>query len=249
MPELGPVAVLVAALAFFAGGLVKGVTGMGLPLVAAPILALVVDLRTALPMMTASLVLSNIWQILEAGDIRAAGARFWSALVAIAAGTWLGVALIAAANPRLLEGILGLVVVLFVAASLLRWKPEVRKAAERWLSPAVGLATGVIGGLTSIFSPPLAMYFLALGLGRDAFVGAMGMTMLAGSVAFTLALSGHGLLGSGEAVTSLLALLPALTGLALGGWIRRRISVALFQRIVLLLLLVIGLKHLAKAIL
>lgn len=248
MPDAGWAVVLVAGLGMFAGGLVKGVTGMGLPLVAVPILVLVMDLKAALPLVTAPIVLSNVWQIVEAGGARAAGLRFWGAVVTICAGTWLGVTLIAVADPRLLEAILGTVVILFVAANLLRWKPSVPKAAERWLSPAAGAVTGLIGGMTGIFSPPFAMYLLALGVGREAFIGAMGMTMLAGSVAFTFALSGHGLLGAGEAAESLLALLPAMAGLAAGGWIRRRIGIALFQRIVMLLLLVVGLKHLANVL-
>lgn len=244
MSEPSPALLLVAALGFFAGGLVKGITGMGLPLVAVPVVALVLDVRAVLPLMTASVVLSNVWQIVEAGNIRAAGTRFWSIAVAIVGGTWLGVALISVADPRLLEGILGAVVILFVAASLLRWAPSVPKRAEAWLNPLVGTVTGAVGGLTSIFSPPLAIYLLALRIGREEFIAVMGLTMLAGSVTFTLALSGYGFLGGEELVGSLLALLPASAGLALGGWVRRRISVALFQRIVMLLLLVIGLKHL-----
>ena len=249
MPDPGPAVLLVAALGFFGGGLVKGITGMGLPLVAVPVVALVLDLRDALPLMTASVVLSNVWQVAEAGNVRAAGARFWSIAAAIAGGTWLGVALISAANSRLLEGILGAVVILFVAASLLRWAPVVPKRAEAWLNPLVGAVTGTVGGLTSIFSPPLAIYLLALRIGREEFISVMGITMLAGSLSFTLALSGYGLLGGQEVVGSLLALLPATAGLALGGWVRRRISVALFQRIVMLLLLVIGLKHLVGVLL
>ncbi len=249
MPDPEPLVLAVCTFALFAGGLVKGVTGMGLPLVAVPVLALVVDLTVALPLMAASLVLSNIWQVVEAGTARAAARRFWTVMVTVVLGAWAGVALIAVADPRVLEGVLGFVVTLFVALTLLRWKPAVPAAAERWLSPVAGAVTGMIGGVTSIFSPPLAVYFLALGIGREAFIGAMGMAMLAGSSAFGLGLSGVGLLGREEALVSLLAVVPALAGLAAGGWIRRRISIALFQRCVLLLLLIIGVKHLAAAFL
>src|SRR3546814_18469182 len=42
-PEFVPLVLAVCVAAMFAGGFVKGVTGMGLPLVAVPVMALVTD--------------------------------------------------------------------------------------------------------------------------------------------------------------------------------------------------------------
>jgi uncharacterized protein len=246
--ESAPV-LLVAALGFFAGGIVKGVTGMGLPLVAVPIVALVLDMKGVLPMMTASFVLTNIWQVAETGSVLRVGIRFWAMLVAIILGTWAGIALIAVADPRLVEAVLGATIILFVASSLSRWQPAVSAAVERWMSPVMGLATGVLGGLTGIFGPPLAIYFVALQLDRESFVGAMGVMLLPASFVFGASLWSHGLLGGEEAVASLLAVIPAVLGLLAGSWIRRRTSVALFRRILLAVLFVIGVKHLASALL
>ena len=74
------------------------------------------------------------------------------------------------------------------------------------------------------------------------------MTMLAGSAALTASLSDHGLLTRSELLMSVLGLFPALAGVAAGGWVRRRISVAVFQKAVLGMLLVIGAKHLVSAL-
>ena len=43
LPEIVPLVLAVCVAALFAGGFVKGVTGMGLPLVAVPVMALVTD--------------------------------------------------------------------------------------------------------------------------------------------------------------------------------------------------------------
>jgi uncharacterized membrane protein YfcA len=232
------------ALAFFLGGFVKGVTAMGLPLVAVPVLALFADVPTAVPLMAVPTVVSNVWQVHNAGTGRLAIRRFWPILVAISLGTWLGAAFIAGADKRLLSGLLGVVTVAFVTVSFTRFRPQVAPEAERWMSPLIGFCSGVLGGLTSIFGPPLAMYLLALRVERNAFVGGMGVIMLAGGGALALALSNYGLLGGEELLASVLACIPSFAGLYAGGGIRNRVSPELFQRIVLIALLLIGFSHL-----
>ena len=232
------------ALAFFLGGFVKGVTAMGLPLVAVPVFALFTDVSIAVPLMAVPTVVSNVWQVHKAGTGRLAVVRFWPLLLAIAAGTWLGASFIARADKDVLGIILGIVTVSFVGVSFTRFRPRVARGAEAWASPVVGFGTGVLGGLTSIFGPPLAMYLLALRVDRNEFVGGMGVIMLVGAAALALALSNYGLLGPEALIASIVACIPAFAGLYAGAAIRNRVSPEAFQRIVLVALLFIGLSHL-----
>ena len=56
-------ALLVMAVALGAGGLVKGATGMGLPIVAIPILASFLGVPTAVALLCLPIVVTNTWQV------------------------------------------------------------------------------------------------------------------------------------------------------------------------------------------
>ena len=55
--------VLIALLLFTAGGIVKGLLGVGLPMVAIPGLTLIVGLPNALAMVSVPVALANLWQV------------------------------------------------------------------------------------------------------------------------------------------------------------------------------------------
>ena len=51
---------LTVTLAFFFGGIVKGVVGMGLPLVALALMTTVLDLKTAVSLVVFPIIITNI---------------------------------------------------------------------------------------------------------------------------------------------------------------------------------------------
>src|SRR6478752_5858947 len=75
-------------------GVLKGVIGVGMPIVAFPMLSMLVDVPTAVMLLSMPLVLSNIPQALEGGFV---GPTLWSlapVLVGMVPGTWIGVAVL-----------------------------------------------------------------------------------------------------------------------------------------------------------
>ncbi|MCB1803859.1 MAG: sulfite exporter TauE/SafE family protein, partial [Candidatus Competibacteraceae bacterium] len=60
----------VALLAFFCAGIVKGTLGVGLPLVALPITATVMPPAQAMALTIGPILVSNLWQVIEAGILR-----------------------------------------------------------------------------------------------------------------------------------------------------------------------------------
>lgn len=59
--ELFSIVIMIAALA--AGAVVKGATGMGLPLIALPVLTSAFGLQHAVGLMTIPLIVTNVWQV------------------------------------------------------------------------------------------------------------------------------------------------------------------------------------------
>src|ERR1044071_10308188 len=88
----GLIALLAVSLAI--AGLLKGVIGVGMPIVAFPMLSMLVDVPTAVMLLSMPLVLSNIPQALEGGLV---GQTLWSlapVLVGMTPGIWIGVAVL-----------------------------------------------------------------------------------------------------------------------------------------------------------
>ena len=59
----------------------------------------------------------------------------------------------------------------------------------RWLSPAVGLATGTVTGATGVFMMPAVPYLQALDLEKEELVQALGLSFAVSTLA--LAAGGH----------------------------------------------------------
>jgi hypothetical protein len=58
---------------------------------------------------------------------------------------------------------------------LLSTRLNVSAQAERWLSPVIGLATGIVNGATGVSVMPLVPHLSSLGLQREALIQAMGL--------------------------------------------------------------------------
>jgi len=83
-------------------------------------------------------------------------------------------------------------------------------------------------------------YLGALGLERDDLVQALGLSFTVSTLALAAGLAWPGLLPLQAAGTSLLALVPTLAGMALGGWLRARVRPEIFRLCFFVGLLVLG---------
>lgn len=237
---LGPDTLAWCFAALLLGGTVKGTMGIGLPLVAVPLLAMQLPVPAAIATLGLPVLISNFVQMIAGGDLRPALARFWPLVAALVAGILIGAQLLASLDERRLSLFLGSVVILFSMLSLVGGRIAVPAVAERRIGPPLGFAAGVLGGLSSFFGPPVAMYFVALKLPKDRFVSAIALVYFCGTVPLYAAMAGLGLFGWREVAMSALALVPVGIGLWFGQRLRHRIPQQTFTRLILALLIAIG---------
>ena len=118
-----PLAVLWGLVAVFVlGGVVKGVTGVGLPLVLVPLTAQFVDVPVAVALLTVPMIATNITQAMEGGHTLAAVRRMLPILIFVILGLLVGVHLLLSIDRHLLNLIVG-VSFLALAALLARLQP------------------------------------------------------------------------------------------------------------------------------
>ncbi|MFH6785526.1 MULTISPECIES: sulfite exporter TauE/SafE family protein [Methylobacterium] len=240
----GPFGWAVILATFLLAGFVKGVIGLGLPTVAVGLLATVMAPAHAAALLIVPSFVTNIWQLLAGPGVGALTRRLWPMMAAIAAGTVASAGLIAGATGRGPAGALGLALVAYAATGLAGLSLRVPARAEPWLSPLVGLATGLVTGATGVFVIPAVPYLQALNLGRDDLIQALGLSFTVSTVALAAGLAREGALPLAAGAASLVALAPALLGMAAGQWLRGRVSAQTFRRAFLVGLLLLG-AHLA----
>lgn len=225
-----PLQTLFIFLVFLLAGTVKGVTGMGLPTVGVGLLSLTVPMAEAAALIVAPSLATNLWQAFAGAALRPLVRRLWPMLAAICLGTGLGAALPIGA-PGAVAG-LGGVLALYGGLGLMpRLRPAVPPRAEAVVLPLAGGLTGLVTAVTGVFVIPAAPVLGALGLDRDALVQALGLSFSVSTAALAALLVAKGGFGGGVGFASLLSLLPAALGMALGGALRRAMPPELFRRV------------------
>lgn len=236
-------------LTFFVAGLVKGVTGMGLPTVAMGVLGTLMPPAGAAALLLVPSFVTNVWQLLAGPSFQALARRLWPMLAGIVAGTVLGASLMTGAHAGLATAGLGAVLMLYAILGLLALPLRVPARLEGWLSPLVGVVTGLVTGGTGVFVVPAVPYLQALSLDRDALVQALGLSFTVSTIALALGLAHGGALQVDALGASLLAVLPALLGMWAGQRLRQRIPPATFRRWFFVCLLLLGLELLLRPLL
>ena len=160
---------------FLIAGIVKGLTGLGLPAMSLGLLMVALELRDAMVILVIPLFATNVWQGVTEGHLRTALIRLWPLFSTGVIGIWFAVGVMVTINPTILSIVLGAILIVYAAYSLAT--PQIRPFG-RWeiiLSPMAGAITGVIGGLTGSMAVPSVPYMQALGMKRDALIQAMGI--------------------------------------------------------------------------
>lgn len=233
---------LCAVLALSLGGILKGATGAGAPVVAVPAIALFFGVPAAVVVMMMPNLLSNAWQFWRYRRHLPEGGFAWWFAGAGFGGAILGTQLLAHAPPDFLLHMVAAGVYLFIVFRILRPGWVLPMAAARRAVLPVGVAAGVLQGATGVSAPISITFLNALALPRPVFIAAISLFFFAMTVAQIPALAAYGLLTPPDLLVSMGALLVILASMPLGEALARRFSPAHFNRLILLLLTAIALR-------
>ena len=242
-----PLILSLIVISFLLAGTIKGAVGMGLPTAAMGLMTLVLDPRTAIALILMPMLLSNAWQVYRSGDTLRAMRRYLPLALALMVGVGGTVSLSGSAPDRLLLGMLGVSLLIFVAVNASRWAPRITAARDRPVQIATGAIAGVMGGLTSVWAPPMAVYLAAKKVDKDEFVRASGLLIFLGSLPLTIGYLRQGTLTRELAFVSFFLLIPTFAGFAFGERLRSRFSEAGFRRALLLVFALMGLNLIRRA--
>ena len=233
---MGPLDLLIVVVGLAFAGFAKGTTGMGLPLVATPILAGVFGPKAAVVIVTIPIFAANSILLMQGWrrlDVLRGVAPI---IVASAVGTMIGVNLLALLDQRTFAILISLMVVIFLSRGdrLIGDDPGARRA--RILGPVVGFVGGILQGTTSIASPLIGSFFHARKMDRHDYVVVLAAIFELNAAIQLIGYSLLGLYTPDIVAIGLLGLVPTLLALMVGIYFRGRLDQRRFRQLIVVLL-------------
>jgi len=244
---MSPLVLFLCSLGLLAGSTVKGVVGIGLPLVAVPLLTLLVNLKTAVTLTTVPIVVSNAMQSFQGGWFKPMLRRFWTLLVPLFITILFAVRLLVVLPERLLDLIIGLAIIAFPVFVSLRPSLRLPPRHETWLNPLVGILSGLLGGISTFYGPPLMLYVFGMRLSKEEFVPGISLMYTVAATGMLIGLWVMDVSTPAEIGLSALMLIPTGLGMWLGRFVHVQLSERNFQRVLLSVYVATGLTFLANA--
>ena len=234
--------IALCALALFAGGAVKGLVGVGIPLVSLSLLSLFLPLADAVVLLPVPIIVANLWQSLSRFHFLPAMHRFWPLVLAMSIGTVAGAQVLSSLDAASLNLLVGALVVVFSLSSYMN--PQLRLPArfERGFGVAAGIFGGFMGGVSALFGPPIILYLTSLRLDRETFIGVISSIYLCGALALVAVFGSVGVMSRAQFIESVIACVPLMIGVWVGQRFRGRIREAAFRKLLLVVVLCVGVR-------
>lgn len=233
-----PVLFAVVCVILFAG-LVHGTLGLGFPMVATPILATMMDVRSAILITLLPTMAVNIASIVNS-RASLAGTRPFMPLVGFALlGSIAGAAVLAVTDPAPFRIVLAGLILLYLWSSL--------RISKQWLDDnsllamaGFGILAGLAAGTTNVMIAVLIIYFLSLNTPRATMVPTLNACFLVGKASQFAVLAIAGLFGISLIIETIPLALAAIIALLVGQRLQSRIQVSTYQSILRKLLLLLA---------
>ncbi|MEO1549010.1 MAG: sulfite exporter TauE/SafE family protein [Pseudomonadota bacterium] len=247
LPDLQPAQTALLLAVFLVAGTVKGFLGIGLPAAAMGLLTLILPPTEAIPLLWLPILATNFLQFAHARNKRAIASQYWLFAVAIIISIFVTSMFIAEYPTALLTVAIGIAMVVFSLNLLLGVKLKVGPG-KLWQA-LFGVISGTLGGISSIWSPTVAMYLVARNASKEHFIAATGFLFLAGSVPLGAGQVIAGILTVPVFLKSILGLVVVLVGFRVGELMRDRVSQDFFRTVVLIAFLLMGIRLIALGVL
>ena len=221
---------LYVALVCVLSGFAHGALGFGFPLVATPLVALAIDMKSAITLLAPVTLALVVISALRGGSLRELLRRFWFMPFGIALGAWLGTKVLLAAPPEPFLLVLALVLLFYL--NLDRLGRGESATVQRLRAPfgfAFAFVAGVFEAIANVAGPVLFVYFMLLGAAPSQVVQTLNMCFTVGKGSQVLTLTAAGALtpATWAAVAGLT--LPSVAALFAGMRVRDRIDAQTYR--------------------
>jgi uncharacterized membrane protein YfcA len=234
--------IAVVALCLAAGGILKGATGAGAPILAVPALAAFFDVRFAVVVMLVPNLLTNVWQAWRFRAHMPERSFILPLVAGGAGGILLGTFALKTFASDQLSLLVAAAVMGYVALRLAHPHWALAMPLAKLLAFPAGIAAGILQGAAGVSAPVSITFLNAMQLGRERFIVSISSLFTTFTVFQVAAIHWNGLIRPGEIWYSLFALLPVSLAMPVGAWMARRVDARSLDRLILAILFLLALK-------
>jgi uncharacterized membrane protein YfcA len=236
--QAGIIAAVVGSL--IVAGCLKGIIGVGMPVVALPLLSLFIEVKSAAMLLTMPLIFSNLPQALEGGKTGRCLVQLMPVLLGTIPGVFLGVRILLALDADAARTIAGLV--LMGAGGITLFAPELQIRSRLVLPTGIafGFFGGILGGIAAMAGPLVFIFLLAKGLRGQAFTKAASLYLVVSSGLLAILLTASHEFSWRDVAVSTAAMAPVALGMSVGQRMRDKIAPGTFRMLVLIAVIAAG---------
>ncbi len=229
--------IAVSIVILFAGACLQGLTGFGYSMFSLPLLALLMPVSAAVPMLCLTSIFLNLLVFFKARrnlDLKRILPLLVSGAAALPAGIWV----LKTMDESALKIIIGVLVALSSLIYLSGFRVNVKR--EKSVMIPVGLLSGLLNGATSFSGPPVILFLANQKVARHQFRASLAAYFLMLNIIAVPAFIAGGLL-SGEAALDTLYRFPAVViGAMLGIRLADTVTDDRFRFLALIALCILG---------
>ena len=231
-----PLIIIAVLVAFALGGILKGATGAGAPIITIPVIAAFYDVRIAVIIMVVPNLLTNIGQLYQFR--KTILPKFFTLSFALGGGigAFFGTILLVNLSLKILTLSVAFIVIIYILLKLIvpSWKLTYKKAEK--LVFLMGTGGGVLQG-TAGLSAPISITFLnSMKLERNQFIPTISVYFGVMSIFQMPTLYYYDFLNLEIIIVSFISTLVLLLFMPFGSWIAKSVSKESFDKITLILL-------------
>ena len=236
------VTIIAILVAFALGGILKGATGAGAPVVTIPVIAAFYDVRIAVIIMVVPNLLTNIGQLYQFRKTILPSFFTVSFALGGGIGAFIGTILLANLSIKILTLSVAFIVIIYILLKLIvpSWKLIYEKAAK--LVFIMGTAGGVLQGAAGLSAPISITFLNAMKLERNQFIPTISVYFGVMSIFQMPTLYYYDFLNFEIILASLISTVVLLSFMPLGSWVAKSVSKENFDKITLILLAFIALR-------
>jgi uncharacterized membrane protein YfcA len=237
-----PVIIVAILIAFALGGILKGATGAGAPIVTIPVMAAFYDVRIAVIIMVIPNLLTNIGQLYQFR--KTILPRFFTISFALGGGigAFLGTILLVNLPIKILTLSVACIVIIYILLKLIvpSWKLNYIKAKK--LVFLMGAGGGILQGSAGLSAPISITFLNSMKLERNQFIPTISVYFGVMSIFQMPTLYYYDFLNLEIIIMSCISTIVLMAFMPFGSWIAKSVSKDSFDKITLILLGFIALR-------
>ena len=221
---------ILLAVVLLLAGFVHGLLGLGFPMIATPLIALMTDVRSAILVLLLPTMAVNVVNIIKGGHWRAGIAEYWPLAAYGALGSIAGSRFLITVDPAPFQLVLAGVILLYLYKYQIGINLQWLSRRPQLAFMVYGLAGGFLAGTVNVMVPLLIIFALERGLAPKTMVQVFNFCFFFGKLAQTIVFTQAGLMDGSIVKMSFLIAAISLGALFGGIALRDKVDTETYRR-------------------